>query len=639
MRVGMGLVARADNGSTPRDRTAAIDQAISRACKAIEFAFPIRNEELEFTCWRSTQGDVALLTWHNEGGFDSGPIHSKHANGSVAWLGYGGESLTREAILASGTLLADSTRLAGCFALFRATPDGIEALTDATRSNGLYYAESKRLRMVASRALLVHLMQQSDMEGVENPIPKLNLVGLRHMALAGHFIADQTPFVGVHALANAESVRFDPWFTRRHELPATPHHSQDLSPSDYASIVDEVASSLVAAFDVIPGKELNVALTGGRDSRLLAAALLHRPDVHVTTSTTGMADDPDVVIARMISEVIGAKHRLKPPGGVVDEHRVQAEEPLSRIVRALDVHDAMTSGWDDIEDYGPMVPTPVLSGVGGEILRGGLVFTELDNLDMDTARVRLTNLMTGGDFFTEPYMESARVLARPLLNLVVDDPYRAIDDFYYIHRNARWVSARRAGARFRRRAYDPMLDNRFVRLVRSVPPEVRWKERLAFDVLRALSPDMSDLPLEGHRWRFERTEPEPSATEQEKAGWHKRIAIVRSKRSTRVLWHLLEHEAVRSRVRALILDNLRGRASELLDRHAVERYLEPRIYQYPTTVWHIATCVVILSIPWYKTLRLPRTYPITIDWTSEPASDASRFWSGRGMFFLAELWR
>lgn len=615
MRVVLGVVARADNGSGPADRAAAVADAMRRAVLHIEWAFPSAPRFVQESHWRSLDGASALLTWHNEPADTAGFITTQSATSAVSLLGYVAERDVPKALDPTADLLTVTEDMSGCFAWFRSSGDRVEAVTDATRSNGVYVVESPRLRIVSSRALLAHMAERADTTGVDEPVRRMDLVGVRHMGIGGYFLADRTPFEGVRALDTAEKVTLDARSTVRRANPALCPATGSSAQADSAAMADDVAAALVAAFDPVPGAQLDLALTGGRDSRLLLAALKHRPDIAVSTVTTGMADDPDVVIAQQLAALLDLPHSAHLPTGVVDAETVRAEDPLSRIVRQLDVHDAMTSGWDDIRDYGPMRSTPAVSGVGGEILRGGLVFPEMDELDADVARTRLMTLLTGGRFFTETYNESALEIAAPLLELSHADVHRALDDFYYTHRNGRWVSARRAGARFRTLSYDPLLDNRFVRQVRAIPADIRWSERLAFDVIATLSPQIRDVPLEGRRWRFERHAPAAYASDNERDGWSRRAGVVRTASTATYSWQRLQDGAVRERVRELVLDNLVGPAAELFDRQALEEYLAPRFYAYPTTVWHITTAVVMLTVPWYRTLRLPRVAAFDIDLT------------------------
>lgn len=620
MRVVLGLAARADNGSTPEERQSAITEALQRAQALILYAFPARAESVSTDVWLSPDQDVALLTYSNEHEGTAGtPAPSSPDRVSV--LGYttlGQEQPLRPQDI-EGDLLRFSAGLSGCFALIRASRGRIEAVTDVTRSQGMYVAESPRLRILSSRALLAHLIQRWDQTGELDPRREMNLVAIRHMAVGGYFLGGFTPFRGVDAMDAAEMVSIDPWYVRRRHQPSLSGSSNDLAESDYRQLVHEVATALVASFDPIPGGQLGLSLTGGRDSRLLAAALANRDDFDVSTSTMGMPPDPDVVIAQQLSSIMRVPHHVTPPAGVIDEHHIYAEDPMSRIVRALDVHDGMTSGWDDIEDYGPMVHTPRLSGVGGEILRGGLVLPEMDVLDPGQARQRLANLLTGGPYFNDTYVRSARAFAAPLLELAEYDIHAAIDDFYYQHRNGRWVTARRSGARFRRRTYDPLLDNRFVRLVRQAPADLRWSERLAFDVIATLAPPMRDLPIEGSRWRFERSGPSGGGPDEAET-WGLREALVRTAATSNYSWQRLQDAQVRERMKEIIFDGLNGPAAELFDRGKLASYLAPQELRYPAIVWHIATAVVMLSTPWHKTLRLPRVSAIRITLPTAPTA-------------------
>lgn len=558
------------------------------------------------TIWRDDPTGIALLSWHNE------PIEwhdatSHHgSDGAVEAVGYLDGGYEPAVALRTPDLLDFAVDRGGCFALIRARAGAVDATTDATNSNALYWAESPSLRVVGSRALLVHLIAEHSRHGFPDAelAPRYDLLALRHFPLAGFLLGQGTPFTGVTALGVAERIRVDPWYLRLDKRMPEAYGDVGFGGSDWQNLVSETAEALVGTFEPIPGKELHLALTGGRDSRVLASGLRHLSNsLTITTSTMGMAEDPDVILAKMIAGALGLPHETSPPGGVTDEGTIRAEDPEERIVRILDVYDSMISAWDDVEDYGPPDPIPTMSGVGGEILRGGLVLPHLDELTPEGAAITMRNTMHGGVFYTPPYVQSAKAFSAPLMDICAQDPYRAIDDYYYLHRNARWVSSRRSGARFRRRTFDPLIDNRFIRLVRRVPPANRWNERLAYELVATLAPELRDLPIEGHRWRFERGGPVAGSSGRLEPGWEKRSPLVRTSQTASYTWKTLKDPKMFIRLKELVLSGMRGDLLELLDYRAVERYLDDQGLRYPAVVWHLATLTTMLNRPWSLTTR------------------------------------
>ncbi len=600
MRVNIGIVARADNGSTPDERAVALLEAVEHAKRIIRFSFPARPMEVRIRERIDLESGVAHIAWTNES--DSGELQPfvPRGTGTFSYLGYINSESSLETIANTPDLLQISTSIGGCFTLLRSNRGAFESITDATRSFGMYHGKSPRLRIVGSRALLVHLLLRADQVGVESAVPQYDPLPLRHMVMQGHYMADQTPFTGVTAQASSSLIRIDPWQTRFESAPATIGSNEVFNLERSA---ERVAEALSDAFAPLAGSSLTLQLTGGRDSRILAAALACRGDITFSTATSGTPEHPDVSIAQTIASLLGVEHRIVPPRGYnSDSDTIEAETPEARIVRALDVHDAMTSGWDDVVPYGAYNDKRIVSGVGGEVLRGGLILPDLEWLSAQDAITRLRNTMINAPFLLPSYTEAAAALAAPLIDLAQSDPNRAIDDYYFTHRNNRWVVARRAGARHKSNPFDPLLDNRLIRRLRETPAHQRWNEELFFLATTLLAPRLRDVPLEGRRWRFERSAPTRRFGQDVHDTWDQRHAISTPPTAHQASWQRLLHPVARKHVYELILDSVPS-LDWLFDRKKLEDYLVPEPPRYPTVVWHIATVITMLTTEWYKTPR------------------------------------
>ena len=384
---------------------------------------------------------------------------------------------------------------------------------------------------------------------------------------------------------------------RASSVPDSAGHESPTQSQDWSDIVDATADALVHAFDPLDGSDLHLALTGGRDSRVIAAALSCHDRINATTHTMGTPSEPDVVLAAEIAAISGWTHQVNAPSGSsASGTSLVIEDPVDRITRVLDVHDAMNSAWDDIQGYGPVNHMPIMSGAGGEILRGGLVLTSHSELTPQLAERQLKGALGPSALISS---EFASPYGTHYLDMIRSSPHRAADEFYYHERNGRWMTSRRMGARFRRRVIDPLLDNRFIRATRQIMPDVRWSERLVFEVITRLNPNLRDLRMEGNRWRFERESPHPAYPE----GWAARSALVRDRQTLSRHWKNLEDSGVRARIDSMILDELQsGPASELLERSAVERFLSNEAIRAPQR-WHLATTAVLLSERWWLTER------------------------------------
>ena len=120
---------------------------------------------------------------------------------------------------------------------------------------------------------------------------------------------------------------------------------------------------------------VELSLTGGKDSRLIAAALT-AAGVPFRARTHGFANHPDVVIAGMIAGRLGVEHTVTEPRtpGTPDEADV-----LGRLRSAVLVSDGMLSAFENLGSGVRSAPKdpqradePVQAGGhGGELLRGG----------------------------------------------------------------------------------------------------------------------------------------------------------------------------------------------------------------------------------------------------------------------------
>ncbi|HYB47982.1 MAG TPA: hypothetical protein VED20_11585, partial [Streptosporangiaceae bacterium] len=214
-----------------------------------------------------------------------------------------------------------------------------------------------------------------------------------------------------------------------------------------------VAAALVEAAGPPPdpGGLVELSLTGGKDSRLIAAALA-AAKVPFRARTHGVASHPDVVVAAMIAGRLGIDHIVtepKPPGA---GQALDAAAVLGRIRSAVLVSDGMLSAYENIGTPDPrFAAEPVQAGGhGGELLRGGYATaawsgrrparawseargTELFRR-MTTRRLSLLRPAAAGDYLASltPY---AAALPR--------GPLRALDDFYLVNRAGRWSATAR----------------------------------------------------------------------------------------------------------------------------------------------------------------------------------------------------
>jgi asparagine synthetase B (glutamine-hydrolysing) len=600
MRQVLGIVARSDNGSSPQDRARFLQDAVDRARETLGWSCPVVPARPAEEMW--TDGaNVVLLGWHDEGNVASEFVWT--APQSKAWLlgyrfGHDAE------ILDEDNLLDASRNWGGAFAVIRARGNTIEAVTDATRSTRLYYVQTPTVRMVASRAIHLHLIAQSERQKSSDPIPKFDLLAMRNLARVGNVIENRTPFIDVSAVPLAACTVIAPDKIDTTVSPEPEQIPETEVLADWTSTVAAAANAVMDAFGPLRGQSLRMGVTGGRDSRMLTAALHARGDIDFRLFTGGPSDSPDALVGAMIAQAVGVPHHRSDSGGHQGNDSFAVDDLLVRIVKDLDIHDSHSSGWDHSRAYRAKSNQVSISGVGGEIFRGGRNAVGADEVTPEIAERTIRSSLLAGRYFNRKLDRLAQIEAEPWIKLATQHPYKAMDDAYFVNRNSQWVSVRRMGVRMTSRTVDPLLDNRVIQLVRAIPARLRWLELLSFDMIALLAPQLRDMPIEGSRWRFERLGPSPLVSDDAMAKWDKRYSMDSTAVVPATSWKHLPTPALRSMMKTFILDRLDASTAELFDRKMLIRLLdEGRVLN--SQQWHIATALVSMQVPWYKTARLP----------------------------------
>jgi hypothetical protein len=385
----------------------------------------------------------------------------------------------------------------------------VHARTALTRVDPVYLAEAGGAVVVSDRASWAAAVTGR----IGDPDP--SMVGA--FLSLGYPVGAATPFRGVRALGGDRVLRLADG--RLTVARARPEEEPPAGPDRVAAALTEAVRPLGEA-----DAPVELSLTGGKDSRLVVAALT-AARVPFLARTHGFAGHPDVVVAGLIAGQLGVAHTVtqpRPPG-VPDEADV-----LGRLRAAVLVSDGMLSafenvGWPDPRTAGGPVQA---GGHGGELLRGGyaqvawrppaaapgaagaagaaavpgaaaaLSAAAAAELFRRMTTRRLSLLRPGpARAYLASLAPSAAALAR--------GPLAALDDFYLVNRAGRWSAAARQAYLLRSPLNQPLFADRVVRAARAVPLRDRMSDRLHRDVLAMLCPGLLGIPLAGTGWHGE----------------------------------------------------------------------------------------------------------------------------------------
>ena len=528
--------------------------------------------------WRSPDGRTALLHWGGAGETGRPGVRGP-GDGAAETAG-----ASRAGTIRAGT---DGPRGGGV---------PLRVRTSVTRVDPVYLTEVPGAVIVADRATWA-AWTASRLDG-HDPLHVCALLN------PGFPLGSVTPFKDVTALGPATALQvLNGSVTRVQDPAASPGRAGD--PGSLAGQAPgrspgpqgarNVAEGLVAAVAPLrdAGSPVELSLTGGKDSRLVAAALI-KAGVPVVARTHGFDDHPDVVVAAEIARRLGIEHVVRTPAAPG-----QRVDVLGRIRATVLVADGMLSAFENVGSPDPAAsPALTAGGHGGELLRGGYAETAGRGGSADGLRSLLSPARSAarsaellrrlttkhlGLIRRGPAAAYAASLA-PWTPRLAAHPLRTLDDFYLVNRAGRWSAAARQAYLLRERLVQPLFDDRVVLAARAVPLAERVSGALSAAVLAELSPALADVPLAG----------KPPAGTQSPFDWRRQYG-----------------DAISTFLRGYILDL--GTTSSLFDvvsRPAAEKLLTPP-HADRATVWALATAACLVSGDYRKARETTPQLPVT----------------------------
>jgi hypothetical protein len=483
--------------------------------------------------WQSPDGRAALLRWGTGAALAAGLPVASHAG--TIWPG----------TPASGN-------------------DGrapVAARTTATRVDPVYVAEVDGAVILSDRAMWAAWTANR----LDDHDPLLACALLN----PGFPLGAATPFRGVSALPPSTVLQVLSGTASRTaaEPAATP--AAGGSPG-FAGSAAAVAAALIDAVAPLRegGEPVELSLTGGKDSRLVAAALV-KAGVPVRAQTHGFADHPDVVIAAEVARVLGIHHDVRVPAAPG-----QRVDVIGRIRATVLVADGMLSAFENVGRPDPDVAMAVTAGGhGGELLRGGYAEAAAGRRAAALRAAELLRRLTTRRLGLLRRGAAAGYVASlaPWSGALARGPLRALDDFYLVNRAGRWSAAARQAYLIRECLVQPLFDERVVLAARAVPLATRTSGELSRAVLAELCRPLTEIPLAGKA---------PARSSQDRASFD---------------WRRQYGGEIATFLRDYALDQgASGGLYDVVNRAAAEKALTPP-HQDRATVWALATLACLLS--------------------------------------------
>jgi hypothetical protein len=574
VRTYVAVLQRRDPGRRPVDLGTFVDAAAAR-CLPFE---PVGQDR-----WSSPDGRTLVAAWTNEPEQPDRPLLLADHDGARGSSGYvNGEVPPLDRLLSAGEDIA----VGGVWSFVAAGAGRVAAATCASGAEVVFYAVSDDRVVVGNRALLVHLVAHP-----EGPVP--DLVGLAGVVSSGYCVTDRTAYDGVRCLPPASRITCGP--DGRVEVTAYGDPRPEATAADVAQALIDSVSPLTTL-----EQPVRLGLTGGRDSRLLVA-LLTRAGVPVATHTSGLPEDPDVIVAQEVAAALGVPHKVGSPMGAAVEEESVTFDVRSRVREAVVLGDAMLSAYDRVGRVGARynATTVPFAGSGGEILRAYYAGSVKDPDDLGA----LVKFMRSRMYQSAKRMVPATRKAYEAdtagwVTAAQTDGVAALEDFYVRQRTGRWTGAARSSASIGSLARRPYLDHLVVRAVRGVPLADRTSERLIADVLAQLAPGLADVRFAGRRWKFDE---QPPTDPERLAAWHRRAPVRGAHGDEAAFSWRTDLPEVRQELADIVL-GAPAPFWQLVDRRKVTEFVaatEDRTRADTMRMWHLATVADALTHDFY----------------------------------------
>ena len=594
-----------------------------RACGTDPRVMPIPGPAR--VIWRASDGRAALIAW-GHGPTGPGGSPPPDASGSLGGPSYAGGLPPSYAggpfshpggppTYAGGPPSREGGPPSSYAGTIWASDEGggtVFARTSITRVDPVFVTRAGRAALIADRAAWA--AATAGRLGDADPLLYAGLLG------PGYPLGAVTPFADVRALGPATTCR-----AGAGEITETDHGRLSTPDPGDPGAAAQVAEALVQAVTPLrdaPGP-VELSLTGGKDSRLIAAALA-RAGVAVHARTYGFPDHPDVLIAAQVARELGLEHEIAQPrttgggpggadgaaaGRSSGPATVQEVDVLGRLRATVLVADGMLSAFENVgrPDPDAAAATIAIGGHGGELLRGGYAKIIPGSAARRTAgsvellrRLTLRRLPLLRTRWRAGYVASVA----PWAAAVAVHPQATLDNFYLVNRAGRWSAAARQAYAIRSVMAQPFFDDQVVRAARSAPLAERLDDRLVRGAVSALCPALLDIPLAADRWKsggpgtdLGSTRPQGSSAGRSAPARPGPLPADPGRRPS-FDWRRSYGDDVARFLRDYIIDQ--GTAGGLfaaVNRPAADRLLRLP-HADPVTVWALATLATLVSGDW-----------------------------------------
>lgn len=444
----------------------------------------------------SANATAFIAIWDRQGESGDG----SYCSAGDRWVASSGhkvaQSIHRDVVLAGGRLrYVDPVWGSYAVVVGERYTDRITAWNTAPALESIHYGENTDYVFISNRPILAALARA---HGNTNNLDLSDDYLSEYLAF-GYSVSGQTPFLGIHTSPVDSAVSVVKG--RLHLEPApgglnstlAPDHTQD---EGAEALAQALTSAMDRTQDDISGSNLQIRLSGGKDSRLILGLVRGR-EINAHAITYGVESDAEVAIAAKVAAMANVPHRFGTP--LLSAGTSTSEQTLSTILECGGIppsepHLVINAGSapDKINDAIMLGQWPLFKGGMAKVVRypqGGIE---------KTLRGQIAS-MVGQD--VRSHHEDA--LWSWSNNVHASSELEKLYLFARQFRSGRYLHSHISHyARDAKIAY-PISDAEVTAVSDILTMYEKISQKSLFLAMREIWPESLSIPLHGSTWRFE----------------------------------------------------------------------------------------------------------------------------------------
>jgi len=403
----------------------------------------------------------------------------------------------------NGSLCAEPSGGIACFCLYDEFAKKSFLWSTLPPIKPIFYSENKDIIIAGTKPKIVHLCakRSSKVKLSDNYIPSI--------LVDGYSLEDITPFDKTYICPIRKTLVIHEQYTDFPKIffdsyPVNPY--EDLYDADFDTKVDLLCNELVNSVKPLKSaKNPEFWLSGGKDSRLVAATMKaaginNLQCLHLNSPALVNIKGSEAFVAHLVAE------SLKFPLKVVQpEFNVQGDLS-SDIKNSLILSDYfITPAASLITILKPFFPDSEAITVGHAELQKGGFASKMDKLEKNIVSRAFTEFTSYSCYLESGLVNRQINIIRNYLSLFNVRHFLEIlywlnfdlDTKYYLPQYLFFSSTKIP-------VY-PLMDEKVCRILSGINMYDKVSEKVMFAAIKAMTPEIANIPLYESRWRFEKT--------------------------------------------------------------------------------------------------------------------------------------